>query len=198
MFQQCLRATWGKNSEAISYCLGNVSLWSTISEVASTRTTIFLIYSLKSKQRLEINKALQFLGGMLLAEGDQATAASLFTVALQGFTQMDVHCSRAECMLRLGDITERDGDSLRAIELWNAARLLFERSQTKQMRSADERLAVIGPVGCTDILIHLQDLRTPTAAPVEVGVASTAVAGTTLSGIDELGREETHLLLVPA
>jgi hypothetical protein len=76
--------------------------------------------------------------------------------------------------------------------------MLFERSsQAKQMRSVDERLAVIGPVGCTDILIHLQDLRTPTAAPVEAGVASTAVAETTSSGIDELGRE-THLLLVPA
>jgi hypothetical protein len=106
IFQQCLRATWGNNSEAISYCLerlGNVSLWSTISKVSSTWTNIFLIYSLKSKQRLEIYKALQFLGDILLEEGDQPTAASLFTVALQGFTQMDVHCSRAECMLRLGD-----------------------------------------------------------------------------------------------
>jgi hypothetical protein len=68
----------------------------------------------------------------------------LFTVALEGFTYMDVHRSRAECMVRLGDISNQCGDLLRAVELWNTARPLFERSsQAKEVQHIDKRLASI-------------------------------------------------------
>ncbi|KAJ7495196.1 hypothetical protein FB451DRAFT_1163935 [Mycena latifolia] len=97
---------------------------------------------LKLKQKLEIHKALQFLGDVYLADGDQQTATSLWAVALEGFTKMDVHRSRAECMLRLGDIAEVNEDLSKAGELWNTARPLFERSsQVKQVGYVDERIA---------------------------------------------------------
>jgi hypothetical protein len=51
------------------------------------------------KEKLGILKALQFLGDVFLAQGEEYTALNLFTVALEGFTAMDVHRSRAECML---------------------------------------------------------------------------------------------------
>ncbi|KAJ7031849.1 hypothetical protein C8F04DRAFT_1262490 [Mycena alexandri] len=55
---------------------------------------------------------------------------------------MDVHRSRAECMIRLGDISEKNGDLLNALELWEMARPLFERSsQTKQIQAIDERMS---------------------------------------------------------
>ncbi|KAJ7787404.1 hypothetical protein B0H14DRAFT_2629405 [Mycena olivaceomarginata] len=74
-----------------------------------------------------------------------STAISLFTVALEGFTLMDVHYSRAECMIRLGDNFKRHGDILQAIELWNVARPLFERSsQVEEVKYIDERLACVG------------------------------------------------------
>jgi hypothetical protein len=82
---------------------------------------------------------------MFLMQNDEDTAISLFTVALEGFTYMDVHRSRAECMLRLGDILKSHSDMLKAIELWTTARSLFERSsQAKQVQCVDERLAAIG------------------------------------------------------
>ncbi|KAJ7819730.1 hypothetical protein B0H13DRAFT_1921573 [Mycena leptocephala] len=63
-------------------------------------------------------------------------------VALEGFTYMDVHRSRAECMLRLGDISKGHGDLLKAVELWTTARPLFERSsQAKQVENVDQKLA---------------------------------------------------------
>ncbi|KAJ7793888.1 hypothetical protein B0H13DRAFT_1935364 [Mycena leptocephala] len=89
-------------------------------------------------------KALQFLGDIFLAQQDEHTATSLFTVALEGFTQMDVHHSRAECMLRFADISMGHSDPLKAVEFWERARPLFERSsQAKQVYGIDERLAGI-------------------------------------------------------
>ncbi|KAJ7732134.1 hypothetical protein B0H16DRAFT_1468701 [Mycena metata] len=146
LFCKCLRSAWGNFSDVVSYCLerlGDISCWER-SQHPSCWTTVFLAHSSKGKQRLEIQKALQFLGDVFLKENDEATAVSLFTVALEGFTKMDVHRSRAECMIRLGDISKKNGDFLKALELWEMARSLFERSsQVKQVHGIDERLGKI-------------------------------------------------------
>jgi hypothetical protein len=130
----------------VSLCLenlGNVSSWGAI-DLMPTWTTVFLAHSLKVKQNLETHKALQFLGDVFLTQGDESTAINLFTVALDGFTYMDVHCSRAECMLRLGDISKMRSDLFKAVGLWETARPLFERSsQMKQVQQIDERLGRI-------------------------------------------------------
>ncbi|KAJ7700905.1 hypothetical protein B0H16DRAFT_1705555 [Mycena metata] len=97
-----------------------------------------------AKEKLGIYKALQFLGDAFLQEEDEVTATSLFTLALEGFTELDVHHSRAECMIRLGDISNRHGNVLKALELWEQARPLFERSsQAKRVQHIDERLVRI-------------------------------------------------------
>jgi hypothetical protein len=58
---------------------------------------------------------------------------------------MDVHRSRGECMLRLGDISKGHGDLLKAVKFWDAARPLFERSsQTKKIENVNQRLASDG------------------------------------------------------
>ncbi|KAJ7021816.1 hypothetical protein C8F04DRAFT_1313200 [Mycena alexandri] len=103
------------------------------------------MYSELTKERLAVHKALQFLGDVCLRENDEVTAISLFILALEGFTQMDVHRSRAECMIRLGDISKKNNNLLKALEFWETARLLFERSsQVKQVWDIDERLVGIG------------------------------------------------------
>ncbi|KAJ7032098.1 hypothetical protein C8F04DRAFT_668142 [Mycena alexandri] len=146
LFCKCLQLAWGNFSEAVSYCLerlGNYSCWEG-SHHPSSWTTVFLTHSLKAKERLGIHKALQFLGDVFLKENDEVTAVSLFTLALEGFTQMDIHRSRAECMIRLGDISNKNGDLLKALELWETARPLFERSsQVKRVQDIDERLGGI-------------------------------------------------------
>jgi hypothetical protein len=102
------------------------------------------VHSLKRKEKLGIYKALRSLGDIFLAQHDEHTATSLFTAALEGFNQRDVHRSRAECMLRLGDISMGHGDLLKAMEFWDGARPLFERSsQAKQAHGIDDRLAGI-------------------------------------------------------
>jgi hypothetical protein len=129
-----------------TYCLerlGDASCWGGLDGMSSW-TTVFLVHSLKRKEKLGIYKALQFLGDIFFYQNDEHTATSLFTVALEGFTEMDVHCSRAECMLQLGDVSKGHGDLLKAVEFWERARPLFERSsQAKQVQRIDERVANI-------------------------------------------------------
>jgi tetratricopeptide (TPR) repeat protein len=166
LFKQCLRTC--HHAEIKSFCLerlGNASRWGAIGPMSSW-ATVYLAQSIKFKQKLGINKALQFLGDIFLAQADEDTAVSLFIIALEGFTYMDVHCSRAECMLRLGDIAKDRNDLHKAVEFWDAARPLFEQSsQAKQVELIDERLTSVGK----DLLeqhkmnlAHLAEINAPT------------------------------------
>jgi tetratricopeptide (TPR) repeat protein len=147
IFEQCIKLWTGKSIDIIFYCLeqlGNVSCWPEKHSMSSW-TVLFLALSLKSSYRLGMYQALQFLGDIFLSYNDEDTAVSLFTVALEGFTAMDVHRNRAECMLRLGDIHKRCNDLLKAVGHWETARPLFKRSsQAKQIVQIDERLASVG------------------------------------------------------
>jgi tetratricopeptide (TPR) repeat protein len=147
IFERCFTLSQGNNSETMFYCLehlGDVTCWTAI-PLMCWWTMILLVHSLKSKSKCCIHKALQFLGDVFLSEGDVDTAHSLFTLALEGFTQMDIHRSRAKCMLRLGDISKRRGHLLRAVEFWETARPLFERSsQVKEVDYIDQGLATVG------------------------------------------------------
>jgi tetratricopeptide (TPR) repeat protein len=146
IFERCIKLTVGANREILSSCLeqlGDASRWGALDGMSSW-TTIFLVNSLKRKEKLGIYKALRSLGDIFLAQHDEHTAISLFKIALEGFTWMDVHHSRAECMLRLGDISKAHGDLLKAVELWEAARPLFQRSsQAQQVQHVNQRVTGI-------------------------------------------------------
>jgi hypothetical protein len=113
---------WGKENQIVSFCLerlANVKCWDG-TEWTSTWTVIYFAHAQKSKEKLALNKALLFLGDVFISAKDEDTADSLFTVALEGFTYMDVHHSRAQCMLRLGDLANSREDHSKATELWRA------------------------------------------------------------------------------
>ncbi|KAJ7688079.1 hypothetical protein B0H16DRAFT_1030448 [Mycena metata] len=191
LFGKSLQLGWGTYSEAVSYSLerlADINRWE--GSHSTSWPTIFLANSLKTKEWLGIYKALQFLGDVFLWKQDEVTATSLFTLALRGFTKMDVHRSRAECMIRLGDISNKHGDSLQALGLWEQARPLFERSsQTKGVQHIHKRLAGIGK----DIkeqhkmnLSRLTELNAPTGTVEEVDEDESA---------DELEKEEAGLVV---
>jgi tetratricopeptide (TPR) repeat protein len=148
VFQQCLNSARKIDAQDVLYALerlGNTSRWPVADfSWASRWTVIYLAYANKIHNKLALHNALQFLGDVFLTQGYEDTAYSLFTVALDGFTFMDVHCSRAQCMLRLGDILDSRGDSGKAFELWKEAQKLFERSlQAKDVVEIDNRLAAV-------------------------------------------------------
>ncbi|KAJ7920300.1 hypothetical protein B0H13DRAFT_2268267 [Mycena leptocephala] len=199
ILKRCFKLNWGFSQITI-YCLerlGNTSHWGYLHGMSSW-TTVFLVHSLKRKEKLGIFKALQSSGDIFLSQNDEHTATSLFTVALEGFTEMDVHCSRAECMLRFGDISIGHGDPLKAVEFWERARPLFERSsQAQKVQHINERLAGVSE----DVLeqrrnnlAHLAELNAPAGTIEEME--------DDLSDIEELDKvdmgEEKELGLIVA
>ncbi|KAJ7890110.1 hypothetical protein B0H14DRAFT_2561385 [Mycena olivaceomarginata] len=137
-----LQYTQSVDREITSYSLerlANLKHWGiTAIGWVSRWTTVFLAHTFKYHNNLTVHKALSSMGHILWAMGDLSTAESLFTVALEGFTWMDVHRSRAECMLHLGEISQQKGDFEEAISSFKAARPLFERSsQVKDVEHVD-------------------------------------------------------------
>jgi hypothetical protein len=120
---------------------------------------LFLGLALKCKDKLQTMQAFRCLGQIFSAEGDSETALSLFHVALDGFTFMDVHRWRADCMVRIADILQNQGEVMKAVELWKAARPLFERSsQMKDVTRIDVRLAAIDSIVLAEYEEQLQRL----------------------------------------
>jgi len=157
IFEKCLSSSWEKSSEVVTYCLerlSDISLWGPNAWV-SNWTIVYLGYSMKSQNRSGLYKALSLLADLFISERDDNTAYSILTVSLEGFTQMDVHRSRAHCMLELADISKRRGDLERAVALWEYARPLFERSlQAREIARIDTRLATVKEPPLTSRTIH--------------------------------------------
>ncbi|KAJ7912805.1 hypothetical protein B0H13DRAFT_2474031 [Mycena leptocephala] len=173
VLKKCFEITL-EYSQIQTFCLeqlGDASCWGDVDGMSSW-TVVYLVNSLKRKEKLGIFKALQSLGDIFLYQNDEHTATNLFTVALEGFIQMDVHRSRGECMLRLGDISMGHGDLLKAVDFWDGARSLFERSsQAKQVQHINERVGSISK----DVLeqhrnnlAHLAELNAPAGTVEEL------------------------------
>ncbi|KAJ6471460.1 hypothetical protein C8R45DRAFT_1078276 [Mycena sanguinolenta] len=104
---------------------------------------VFLAFTMRSScsNTLMAHQALRCLGEVLARERVDDDALSVLTVALEGFTWMDVHQSRAECMRTMGDVYLRRGELLKASKLWKDSRPLFERSlQVNAVAEIDRRL----------------------------------------------------------
>jgi hypothetical protein len=173
IFKRCLKVTL-EYSQIQTYCLkrlGNTSYWGDLDGMSSW-TAVYLANSLQRKEKLGIYKAFQFLGDVFLSQNDEHTAISLFTVALEGFNQMDVHCSRAECMLRLGDISMGHDNPFKAVEFWERAKPLFERSsQARWVQHIEERVANISEDVLKqhrDNLACLEELNAPAGTVKEL------------------------------
>ncbi|KAJ7123536.1 hypothetical protein C8R44DRAFT_735182 [Mycena epipterygia] len=173
IFQQYINSDFKNNFEVALACLeslADTSQWPAFDfEWASRWTVVYLVYANEKRNKRALHKALQFLGDVFLTHGDLNTSHSLFTVALETFTYMDIHRSRAQCMLRLGDIARHRGDLTQAQDLWKEAHPLFaQSSQAKDMAQIDTRLALVGQeVSNTHqkSLAFLSALETPNELP---------------------------------
>ncbi|KAJ6473055.1 hypothetical protein C8R45DRAFT_1077781 [Mycena sanguinolenta] len=171
-FQRCLHWSWAARATQVSSnCLENmadISSWGPANfNWAATFGVVYLAFAHKKKQKLRLHKALCNLGDMFLSTSDELTAGSLFTVALKGFTEMDVHHWRAKCMLRLGNIAMHQGHISGAERQWRDARPLFERSlQAKDMANIDSMLASVEKAR-EGALTTLAKLQAPTRSLTE-------------------------------
>ncbi|KAJ7754073.1 hypothetical protein B0H16DRAFT_1833199 [Mycena metata] len=187
LFCKCLKFGLGQFSQVVSYCLeilADVTCWS--SHHDPSWSIILLAHSLRAKEKLGIYKALQFIGDVHLMQNDELTTVSLFAVALDRFTYMDVHRSRAECMIRLGDIAKKNGDLLKALDLWETAKPLFEHSlQVKRVQDIDER---VGEISEETKEQHRENLAQLAVLNVHAGKVEEVDSDT-----EELGLEEEQI-----
>jgi hypothetical protein len=121
---------------------------------------ILLAFTMRTchQNMLTVHQAMWFLGNILAQQDADDEALSILTVALEGFTWMDVHCSRAECMRTLGNVHSKHGEFHRASIFWMEARPLFERSlQAQAVAEIDSKLA--------DLERHLEENLKPPFKP---------------------------------
>ncbi|KAJ7717145.1 hypothetical protein B0H16DRAFT_1800132 [Mycena metata] len=185
-FQNCLESAWATSAEMVSQCLerlSDVSRWPI--EVRQAKwPVLYLCHAHISKEKLAFYKALLFIGDLFI-DTDEVTAENLFIVALEGFTFMDVHRSRAQCMLHLGDHAQKRGEITKAVELWTSARPLFERSlQVKDVAAIDMRLVTLEQ-GYKMSLAQLAVLNSPSTAVN--GDEKTSSSEVVSSKADEIG-----------
>ncbi|KAJ6534008.1 hypothetical protein DFH09DRAFT_123031 [Mycena vulgaris] len=122
--------------------LGDVTLARHNHAAALPRAVTHFAFAHKTRNWKEVSASLRRIGDVFVWEGDDATAGSLFTLALESFTLMDIHQARADCMLRIGDIRKRGGDLNDARDWWARARPLFEKSsQAGDVQQCEERLS---------------------------------------------------------
>ncbi|KAJ7209929.1 hypothetical protein C8J57DRAFT_1733705 [Mycena rebaudengoi] len=171
MFGQCFALSLDIDTDLALQCLERLGDLSTgMNGIPTTLqwTGIFLGLALKFKNKLHTMQAFRCLGQIFSAKGDDETALSLFNVALDGFTFMDVHRWRADCMVRIGDILNNCGEVIKAIELWQTARPLFERSsQMKDVIKIDRKIAEVDSAILAkyeEQLQHLSELHVPVSA----------------------------------
>jgi hypothetical protein len=101
----------------------------------------FLGFAQKIKDPWSTLHALRRLADLYTIMGDEENALNIFHAVLEGATKMDIHRLRAECMVGIGDILNRRGESMQAKEIWAGARPLFVRSsQMKDVAAVEKRL----------------------------------------------------------
>ncbi|KAJ6495479.1 hypothetical protein C8R45DRAFT_1072846 [Mycena sanguinolenta] len=169
-FQECLHLAQGLQAYTKSFCLehlANIKLWPA-TEIQSRWPMVYLSFSAKCKNKLALHKALLFLGDIFIMDNDEDTALSLYIVALEGFTCMDVHQSRAQCMLRLGDLAQEHGKTTEAVAHWKTARPLFKRS-SQDVIEIDSRLATLEKAH-EEALDKLAILEAPTQLLSEISI----------------------------
>ncbi|KAF8154328.1 hypothetical protein K438DRAFT_1777960 [Mycena galopus ATCC 62051] len=123
-FLQCLAKSRGLYQDLQSSCLaalGNPRNGMYSESETSRWAVVSLAFVQKMKDVVGTLNALQCLADVYSILNDGETALNLFHAALDGGTDLDIHCLRAECMVGIGNIMLRHGDLAQAEEMWTGA-----------------------------------------------------------------------------
>jgi hypothetical protein len=102
MFEKCFSLSLDMDTALALLCAERLGDLSTgMNDIPTTLrwTGVFFGLALKCKDKRQTMQAFRCLGQIFSTKGEDETALSLFNVALDGFTFMDVHRWRADCMV---------------------------------------------------------------------------------------------------
>ncbi|KAJ7183817.1 hypothetical protein C8R46DRAFT_1308877 [Mycena filopes] len=138
---------------------------------------IYLASARRHKNLAASFHAIRCLADLNVVFGDEDAALTLFRVALEGATEIDVHPLRARSMVGIAEILARHGELTNAKELLEAAHPLFMRSlQTREASAVDTRLKELTSRAAEPALDHdaklkqLEGLWVPNESPKGVEV----------------------------
>ncbi|KAJ6620128.1 hypothetical protein B0H10DRAFT_2022813 [Mycena sp. CBHHK59/15] len=147
-YQQCFTSCQTTDDEMSAACLeklGDIGYAMHTLESTFRWAVVALVYSLRCRNGLAIYHAFRCLGDIFVTEKDETMALSLFGVALDGYTLMDIHQRKGECMVRIGDIHKHQNEVARGVEMWKAALPMFAKSlQAPQAARTEEKLRLEG------------------------------------------------------
>lgn len=143
LYTQRLASVRGSDAEITILCfegLGLAAFKTNNMQVAFRNYFLYFAVTQKMQNPAAVHQALRCIGDMFVVQGDEDTAFCLYQVALDGFSLMDVHRGKGDCMIRMGDIMRKRGNVAEARDLWSAARPLFELSaQSQEVIRCEER-----------------------------------------------------------
>ncbi|KAJ7743778.1 hypothetical protein B0H16DRAFT_1889783 [Mycena metata] len=148
-YEQCfISSRTETDEESATYCLEKLADLGFDVHSLQTRlnwAVVALISGKKSGNAVTVHHALRCLGDIFSDEGNPSSALALLDLALEGFTSMDIHQRRAECMTRMGDIFQQQNELSKAADMWTTAIQLFTlSSQTSEIQMVREKLKLMG------------------------------------------------------
>ncbi|KAJ7481809.1 hypothetical protein FB451DRAFT_1170954 [Mycena latifolia] len=129
LYNQSLTLARGQYAETTNECfqkLGDTAYARSRMDPALEYYVLHLALSRKMEDFENTHQALRRIGDIFIFQGDKETARSLFTLCLDGFTLMDIHKARGECLFHLGDLLKNEGNVINAARCWEQALPLFE------------------------------------------------------------------------
>ncbi|KAJ7630061.1 hypothetical protein DFH06DRAFT_1439649 [Mycena polygramma] len=131
MYDACVQSLRAESTEFILGCmlkLGDITLRPDAVRSTTHWATAYLACGKITGNVSAVIWALRLLGDIFRAEGDEETSASLFQLALEEFTRMDIYRGRADCLLRLAEMAQKRGENNVATEHFREARRMFLKS----------------------------------------------------------------------
>ncbi|KAF8169417.1 hypothetical protein K438DRAFT_1774215 [Mycena galopus ATCC 62051] len=147
MFQQCIASLQSSEIDGVISCFDRLPDPLCLMdgfEKTSEWATIYLCLALETGDKLSSMKAVRHLASIAVAQEDEETGLTLYEVALDGFTFMDIHRWRAECTDHTGTILGRRGNIAKAAKFLREAKPLFATSlQTKNSAQMETKLLAL-------------------------------------------------------
>ncbi|KAF8192772.1 hypothetical protein K438DRAFT_857252 [Mycena galopus ATCC 62051] len=127
LYERCMRSFRKDSVALVASCmhkLGDITLRDDVRSTTHWATT-YLAFGKTIASTSVVAWAFRLLGDIFRVGEDGESAASLFQVALEEFTRMDIHRGKAECLHGLGEIAERRREYTVATEYFAGARRMF-------------------------------------------------------------------------
>ncbi|KAK7014224.1 AAA domain-containing protein [Favolaschia claudopus] len=128
LYDKAIPSFRGESVELFCWCmhkLGDLSLRPHDVQSTTHWATTYFAYGNSTANRAAVAWGLRLLGEIFWMGGDDETSCSIFEVALEEFSSMVIYRGRAECLSRLGHLSQKAGEEIVAKDYFLEAQNMF-------------------------------------------------------------------------